>query len=92
MTSDGLGLGLNGSDSSATFDLSSVRNRKLFESITYNFPPDLYFFCWRGYLDVKEQGINIDLYFEEFKRKHVVFQALFNLSRIQLGNRTIDLF
>ncbi len=94
MTSNGLNLAFNGSDSSKTFDLSSVRNRKLFERITYNFPPDLYFFCWRGYLGDKEQDtdINIYLYFEEFKRKHVVFQALFNLSRIKLGNRSIDLF
>jgi len=94
MTSNGRNFAFNGSDSSTTFDLSSVRNRKLFERITYNFPPDLYFFCWRGYLDVKKQDIdiNITLYFEEYKRKHVVFQALFNLSRIELGNRTIDLF
>lgn len=94
MTSNGLDLAFNGSDSGKTFDLSSVRNRKLFERITYNFPPDLYFFCWRGHLDVKKQDtdINIDLYFEEYKRKYVVFQALFNLSRIKLGNRTIDLF
>lgn len=90
MTSNGLDLTLHGSDSNATFDLSSARNRKLFEGITYNFPPDLYFFCWKGYLDVKKQDKG--LYFEEFKRKHVVFQTLFNLSRIKLGNRTVDLF
>lgn len=94
MTSNGLDLDSNGSNSSETFDLSSVRNRKLFESITYNFPPDLYFFCWRGYLgaEKRESKADIGLYFGEFKRKHVVFQAMFNLSRIRLGNRTIDLF
>ena len=90
MTSNGLDLGFNGSDLSATFFLNSVRNRKLFERISYNFPPDLYFFCWKGYLDVKKQDVGF--YFEEYKRKHVVFQALFNLSRIKLGNRTVDLF
>ncbi len=71
------------------YKLDNLRNKEILKLITFNFAPDLYFFCWKGFLDFKKKDIG--LLFKEYKRKHVIFQTCFNLSRIQLGNRTIDL-
>jgi len=70
-------------------DISDVRNKKLLSSIATKSLPDLYFFCWLGYLKLKK--IDIGLPFQDFGKNYVVFQAYTNLTQIRISNKRYDL-
>jgi len=70
-------------------DISHIRSKPLLSSIVTKFPPDLYFFCWLGYL--KFEKIDIGLPFRDFTKNYVVFQAYNNLIKIRINNRRFDL-
>ena len=71
------------------YDMSHVRSKQLLSSIVTKSPPDLYFFCWLGFL--KLEKIDIGLPFFEFRKNHVVFQTYLNLTQIKINNIRYDL-
>ena len=77
------------SDSYSFHDMSHVKNKQLLSSIVTKSPPDLYFFCWLGFL--KLEKIDIGLPFFDFGKNHVVHQAYMNLTQIRINKKQYDL-
>ena len=76
-------------NASAVHDISHVKNKLLLSSIVTKSPPDLYFFCWLGFLKIEKRDIRLPFF--EFSKNHVVFQAYMNLTQIRINKKQYNL-
>ncbi|MFW9773068.1 MAG: hypothetical protein ACFFEO_13015 [Candidatus Thorarchaeota archaeon] len=71
------------------YDWSDITDKELFKTIIHNYAPNLYYFCWLGYLQLEQKSIWLP--FEGYKRKSGSVQACLDLSNITIGKKIFTL-
>jgi len=67
----------------------TIRNCKIFQAIMDEFPSYLYYFCWKGYFNIKKQDIGLSI--KELSTIKLLYQVAKNLSRLKVGSISISL-